>query len=150
MKNAYFSDLLGSYCKRYEVQPKQVILEIVEDIDLQSDTLRDQLRELKKLGFLIAIDDFGTKQSNFSRWLSIEPNFLKIDGAFIKDISTNEQHQKIVKSIQYFATQMGCYTVAEFVHDAATHDMVKKLGIHYSQGYFISEPRMKPYEEKAI
>ena len=66
---------------------EQVVLEVLENISSESYThFRQQIMQLKKRGFQIAIDDFGSESSNFSRLMEIQADFIKIDGSFIKNL----------------------------------------------------------------
>ncbi len=122
----------------------RLILEVLEDGSISENPfMLNQLKELRKLGCKIAIDDFGSGYSNFSRLLDLQVDFIKIDGSFIKEIDTNEKSYKIVKSIVSFAKTMNAEVVAEFVHSQAVFDKVKELGIEYSQGFFLHKPEPK-------
>ena len=106
-----------------------------------------QILELKKMGFSIAIDDFGTGYSNFERVYKMSPDFIKIDGAFIKDINSNGNSLKISKAIYNFAKSINAKVIAEFVSKEAVFNLVKKIGIDYSQGYYFAEPTLEIKEE---
>ena len=90
---------------------------------------------------MIAIDDFGIESSNMSRLADLNPDFLKIDGSFIKDVDTNEKHLYIIKSIIQIAKDLNIKTVAEYIHNEVIFDIVQKLGVDYVQGYYLGEPR---------
>ena len=66
---------------------------------------------------------------------------LKIDGAFITDLETDEVDQVLVKSMIDVAHQLGKKTVAEFVERQSTMDLLKNLGIDYIQGYLVGKPQ---------
>ncbi|MBN2695604.1 EAL domain-containing protein [bacterium] len=126
------------------IELNRLILEVLEDGSISENPfMLNQLNELRKLGCKIAIDDFGSGYSNFSRLLDLQVDFIKIDGSFIKEIDTNEKNYKIVKSIVSFAKTMDAEVVAEFVHSQSVFDKVKELGIEYSQGFFLHKPEPK-------
>ncbi len=126
--------------KQYNISSNKVIFEIVESIT-RSDRVIKVINDLKKLGFLIAIDDFGTEHSNFLRLLELQVDFIKIDGAFIKDINNSYKSYKIVETIVNFANSINTAVVAEFVSDVKIQERVLELKIEYSQGYLISKPK---------
>ena len=145
-------DLLENYLEafllknvaKYNINPSRVVLEILEDIaTLDNDLILQQLNSLRENGFQIAIDDFGAQNSNMSRLLEIEPNYLKIDGAFMKNIVDDEKSQIIVDAIIMICRRSGIKIIAEFIHNEEVQKRVEALGIDYSQGYYFSEP--KPY-----
>ena len=130
--------------KEYGIVPSRVILEVLEGISATGakDALQ-QLTDLKEMGFCIAIDDFGAQNSNFERVHSMQVDFIKIDGSFIKNINTNSKSFSIVKTITDFAKSIGAKTVAEFVYLKDVQEIVAELGIEFSQGYYFSEPKME-------
>jgi EAL domain-containing protein (putative c-di-GMP-specific phosphodiesterase class I) len=141
LNSDYFIDYLIKKIDKYSINPNRVILEILENISsLESKQMLDKLHKLKDLGFQIAIDDFGAEASNFSRLLSIDANIIKIDAQFIKNIHTNSNSYKIVEAIVSLAKNLGAKTVAEFVHNEEVYEIVKKLDVDYSQGFFLGEP----------
>lgn len=137
-----FIDFLTMKQQHYNINPQHVILEILEDIiisDVNPIPLKN-LNTLKKLGYKLALDDFGSDRSNFSRLEAIGVDILKIDGQFIQGIDTNEKNQHIVQTITSIAKNMHIEVVAEFVETRGEYEMVKNLGVDYSQGYYFNKP----------
>ncbi|KFL34944.1 histidine kinase [Sulfurospirillum sp. SCADC] len=127
----------------HEEQAHRVIFELLESEDIKDFLLiRQFIQKVKARGVKIAIDDFGTGYSNFERLLSYEPDILKIDGSLIKNIKHNTASQHIVETIVLFAKKQNLTTVAEFVESEAIYEMVRDMGIDYSQGYHFGRPEM--------
>jgi diguanylate cyclase (GGDEF)-like protein len=127
--------------KTHNIDPRRVIFEVLEEFSLKSDTFAFQfVKNLKSLGVKIAIDDFGSEYSNFSRILSIETDYIKIAGAFIQHITHDENTYKIVKSITDFTHSINARVIAENVETQAIQDTITELGIDYSQGNLFSIP----------
>ncbi len=134
-------DFLKNRCDNFKIDPKRVCVEILESIgSTKNDSIMNQIKGLKEIGFRIAIDDFGTESSNFSRVFDLEADYIKIDGSFIKSIDTDKKSYKIAKSITTFAKSIGALTIAEYVHSQSVYDTVLELEIDYSQGYFFGKP----------
>lgn len=143
-----FADFVISKQIQYELDTKQVMFEILEDIifDGNHKAPIENLNKLKAQGFLLALDDFGSDRSNLSRLVSIlNLDYIKIDGQFIKDIDTNPTHYKIVESIVTLSKQLGIQLVAEYVSTQKEYEAVKKLGIGFSQGYYFFKPEKNIY-----
>jgi diguanylate cyclase len=141
IKEGYLIPFLMQKLDKYGIDPSRVTLEVLETISVQdAKESLVQLRELKNIGFSLAIDDFGTENSNFSRLLDMEVEYIKIDGSFIKHLDTDINSQKITASIVAFTRSIGAKVIAEFVHNEAVFEAVKSYGIEYSQGYFIGQP----------
>ena len=125
----------------YGITPSQITFELLEtDAIEEVEPIMSALAKLKKDGYKIAIDDFGTGHSNFAHLMMMQVDFIKIDGQFIKNINTDPNSATISKTITKFSQLMGAQSVAEFVSDEAVFKRVKKFGIDYAQGYFISPP----------
>jgi len=138
----YLEDFLLKNVHKYNIDPSRVVLELLEDItSLDKGTTLKQLDALRKHGFQIAIDDFGAENSNMSRLLEIHPDYLKIDGAFIKNIVSDEKSQIIVDAIVSICKRSGIKIIAEYVHSKEVYEKVKSLQIEYSQGFYFSEPK---------
>lgn len=106
-----------------------------------SRSFLSNLKGLKELGCSIAIDDFGSAYSNFARVAEQNIDYIKIDGAFIKNIHKDRKSFEIVKSITDFAHNIHAKVIAEYVHCRDVQNVILNLGIDYSQGYLFSRPR---------
>ncbi len=138
----YLKDFLMRNSKKYGIKPSRVVLEILEDItSLKGSNILAQLASLREVGFKIAIDDFGSQSSNFSRLIEFNPDYLKIDGAFIKNIVTDPKSQAITEAIVLICKKSGIKVIAEYIHNRDVQERIEALGIDYSQGYYFSEPK---------
>jgi EAL domain-containing protein (putative c-di-GMP-specific phosphodiesterase class I)/GGDEF domain-containing protein len=126
--------------QKYGIDPGRVTYELVEGIEVKSAGYLDMIRRLKKLGVKIAIDDFGTAYSNFSRLLDMHVDYIKIDGSLVRSIDSNPDFFKVVHGIKSLADNIHAAVIAEFVHNDKVQAKILDLGIEFSQGYFFSEP----------
>lgn len=74
-------------------------------------------------------------------------DYIKIDGSFIKNIDNNVSSYKIAQTIAQFAQNIDAKVIAEFVHSPSVYQKVLELGIDYTQGYYIGEPKPAEWEE---
>jgi len=138
----YLEEFLLLNVKKYNIEPSRVVLELLEDIvTLTESNMLDQINSLRKKGFKIALDDFGVENSNFSRLLELNPDYLKIDGIFIKDILENEKSELIVETIVHLCKKRNIKIIAEYIHNESVLQKIKVMGIDYAQGYYIGEPK---------
>lgn len=145
IRDTQMIDYIRNRCQKYQINPSRIIIEILEDIEFDDDDLIvNNILILKDMGFKIAVDDFGYANSNFGRLIKMQIDYIKIDGRFIKNMDSNPISHKIVRSVTEFAKNIGVQCIAEHVHSKTTQNLAKKLGIEFSQGYFIGEAVSHP------
>ncbi len=126
----------------YEIA-KKITFEILESEEIKDfKALQAFIKEVKKFGCKIAIDDFGSGYSNYHYLLELNADILKIDGSLIKNIDKSENNRLVVKSIVEFAKLTHIQTVAEFISSKEIEKTVKELGLNYGQGFYYSEPKL--------
>lgn len=119
----------------------RVIFELLESEGIESfDVVNDFIKNIKRTGAMVAIDDFGSGYSNFVYLSELQVDIIKIDGSLIKNIDKDTQAQIIVGTIIKFANQLNIKTVAEFVHSESVKQKVIEMGIDYIQGYHVGKP----------
>ncbi|MBN2547473.1 MAG: GGDEF and EAL domain-containing protein [Spirochaetes bacterium] len=122
----------------------KLVFELVESEGIENyEVVKNFIDNVKSYGVKIAVDDFGTGYSNFSHILKLNVDYIKIDSSLVKNILNDKMSYIIVKNINNFAKELGLKTIAEFVCSKEIQDMVIDIGIDYSQGYFIGEPKEK-------
>lgn len=126
---------------QHDVDPKRLLIEITETSAIGD--LHDAGRFIEALhltGCATCLDDFGTGFSSFAYLKYLKVDTLKIDGLFIRDLPNDHDNQLFVKSIADVARGMGKVTVAEFVEDEATLELLRRFGVDLVQGYFLDRP----------
>lgn len=141
LNDGYLIEFFKACLKKYNIKASRVVIEVLEGASIGGAQEEiDQLKQLQNLGFFIAIDDFGTENSNFERVHNLNIDFIKIDGSFIKNIDIDKKSYNITKTIVVLAKSIGAEVIAEFVHSKAVLDKVNELDIKYSQGYYFAQP----------
>ncbi|MEE9334233.1 MAG: EAL domain-containing protein [Granulosicoccaceae bacterium] len=121
--------------------PSRLCLEITETaLFRDSESMHKILHDLTALGTNIAIDDFGVGYSSLLELRDYPISEVKIDRAFVMDVATSQSSRDIIKAIVDIAKSIGAEVVAEGIEDQQQFDMVKKLGCHRAQGYFLCKP----------
>jgi EAL domain-containing protein (putative c-di-GMP-specific phosphodiesterase class I) len=99
---------------------------------------------LHDIGCQLALDDFGVGFGSLY-WLKHLPfDYVKIDGEFVRDLTTSERDRAMVAGVVSMARALGLTTVAEFVSDDSTVEALIELGVNYGQGYHLGMPTLAP------
>lgn len=139
--NHILIDTIIDNLKRFKKIGNRLIIEILETENIEDlEVMKHFVKEVRKYGVSIAIDDFGTGHSNFSNVMAIEPDYIKIDGSFIKNIHKDPKSLTLVKAIVTTAKELKIKTIAEFVHNEEVFDILVDLEVDEFQGFYISEP----------
>ena len=126
---------------RTAIDPASVIFEVTETAAIANmDAAREFADTLAQLGCRFALDDFGTGFGSFYYLKYLPVSYLKIDGEFIEGLADSETDQLMVQAIVTLAQGLGKATIAEFVEDAATQELLRAYGVDYAQGYHVGRP----------
>lgn len=136
--------------KTHFVQPERLIVEFNELAFAQQPehSLRN-LKLLKQSGIKLALDDYGTGLSSLNYLNNYPFEFIKLDRAFVRSLSSNERNVKLVKSLAELGETFGFRLVAEGIESQAQFDNVVAAGCEYGQGFFIARPKaLKPASDE--
>ncbi|MGL5360218.1 MAG: putative bifunctional diguanylate cyclase/phosphodiesterase, partial [Shewanella sp.] len=126
----------------FDIPSQCICFEITETTAIQNRHRgMEMLKQLRKLGFSFALDDFGSGFASYGYLRELPVDYVKIDGCFVKNLAVNAKDYAIVKSIQDVCRVMGIETVAEFVENQDIIDRLYSIGINYAQGYAIGRPQ---------
>jgi diguanylate cyclase (GGDEF)-like protein len=129
---------------RHNVAGNRLLLEITETAALAN--LSSAIRimgKLRGLGCAFGLDDFGVGYSSFQYLKEMPFDFVKIDGSFVKGLTLRPDDVVFVKALNDAVKGYGKSTIAEFVEDEATLNILRDIGVDYAQGYLIGRPSPK-------
>jgi diguanylate cyclase (GGDEF)-like protein len=134
-------DHVEALLTRYDLPARALELEVTET-DIMADEKRADacLDRLRALGVRIAVDDFGTGESSYSRLRHLPIDVLKIDKSFIVALQSGGREVSIVKSMIDLGRNLGLRVVAEGAETDAAFQVLQELGCDYVQGYFVAWP----------
>ena len=124
----------------FGLDPRRVVIEIVESKSRNVEGLRRFVNGCKREGFLIAIDDWGADYSNMERLDLLEPDVIKIHRSLVCELETTFQRQEMVRSMLGLAHRIGALVVIEGVETEETALAAMDLGACIMQGFFFSLP----------
>ena len=127
--------------QEYSIPPEIICFEITETAAI-SDMANaiNFIEAMKALGCLFALDDFGSGMCSFSYLKALPVDYLKIDGSFVKSISSNPIDRELVLAVNQIGHVLNMKTVAEFVEDDEIRKVLDTLGVDYAQGSGIHKP----------
>ena len=135
------------YAPDGELSPvaRSVVLEITERALLDDiPEVRSRIRNLKDMGFRIAIDDLGAGYAGLTSFTVLEPHIVKLDMALIRGVDRDPMKRRLIGSMTRVCKESGILVVAEGVETKAEHDAVVELGCDLVQGYLIGRPGELP------
>jgi EAL domain-containing protein (putative c-di-GMP-specific phosphodiesterase class I) len=100
----------------------------------------DFAHAVKGLGCGLALDDFGVGFGSLYYLKHLPFDYVKIDGEFVRDLTTSSRDRAMIEGIVSMAGGMGMKTIAEFVGDEPTVELLRELGVDSGQGYHLGEP----------
>ena len=137
MFHAYVFDLI----KTTKLDFSKLCFEITETAAITNIAdAKKFIAEINKYGIKFALDDFGSGVSSFGYLKNLDVDYLKIDGQFITDLMKNEIGQATVRCIAEVAKVTGKKTIAEWVDNKKVENMLKKMGIDFTQGFLKHNP----------
>lgn len=139
-RNEFVENIL-SIIKKYDVNPREIELEITESVLIDNfREITEKLCLLREYGVRISLDDFGTGYSSLSYLKGLPIDTLKIDKSFIDTMLTDKNARIITESIIYMVKKLGCETVAEGVENKEQFDYLKAIGCDCIQGFLLGKP----------
>jgi PAS domain S-box-containing protein len=121
--------------------PSKIVFEITETAVMENPEACEAFaRGLSEVGCPLALDDFGTGFGTLTHLKNLPISYLKIDIEFVRDLTTNQANQHLVKAIVGLAKDFGCQTVAEGVEDAETLALLEEYGVDFAQGFHLGRP----------
>jgi diguanylate cyclase (GGDEF)-like protein/PAS domain S-box-containing protein len=134
--------LIEQQLRERSVDPASLVLEITETAAIANmDRARSFASSLTQIGCRFALDDFGAGFGSFYYLKHIPFDYVKIDGEFIRNLPASSTDQLILDSIVKMSNGLGKRTIAEFVGDHETVELLKQHGVDYAQGYHLGRPR---------
>ena len=134
-------ELISALLAEHQVPPSMICLEITESGFMEDPAFAQRvLDRLSAIGLRLSIDDYGTGYSSLSYIMKLPVNELKIDRAFVSNMSEDPDMMTIVRSTIELGHNLGLKVVAEGIEDSKGYALLRGLGCDVAQGYYISPP----------
>lgn len=145
---ADYVERMEKLIKKYQVPAEWITLEILEGLAMENiDKLNQVILRLKKIGFRISMDDFGSGYSSLNILGNLQIDELKLDKGFLKELEGADRRRQtiIIEHIIEISKSLKISTVAEGIETEGDQQMVRDLDCDYGQGYYYCRP--VPVEE---
>lgn len=147
--NESLPDMLMGLVQKYKIPPKLFHLEITETAYVKNQQqLIYILNQLKKCGFIIEMDDFGSGFSSLTMLTEIPVDVIKLDMSLMASRKKNKKSASALRFIVNLARELGIPVIAEGIETRDDLNFLKALKCKYGQGYFFSKPvAVETYEK---
>lgn len=136
----------GAIVNRRGMDPRLITVEVTETSSVGNRAAAvNNLTQLRRMGFRLSIDDFGTGEASLAYLADLPSDELKLDRRFVSRIVASERDRTIVASTIALAHALGQTVVAEGIEDAATLAMLRDMGCDHAQGFLLGRPQ--PFAE---
>lgn len=126
---------------RHDIDPGRLVIEITETAAVaEMQNAQRFIEQMHQTGCAVCLDDFGSGFSTFAYLKYLAVRVLKIDGMFVQDLPNNPDNQAFVRAMIDVAQGLGKRTVAEFVENEDTLQMLQSIGVDLVQGYHLDAP----------
>ncbi len=142
MSDPNFTTHVARELKTTGIDPASLVFEVTETAAVADiEHARQFAANLTRLGCQFALDDFGAGFASFYYLKHLPISYLKIDGEFVRELPRTPTDQLIIKALVDVCRGLQIHTVAEFVGDDETMEVLTELGVDYAQGYHLGRPR---------
>ncbi|MBE5939737.1 MAG: EAL domain-containing protein [Lachnospiraceae bacterium] len=136
-----FCDTLAEIAGKYDINPKELEIEITENVFLRDNTeLINVVNKLHEYGFSVSIDDFGSGYSALNMLKDIPVNIIKIDKEFLKMSADDVRGKKVIKNIIAMCKDLKLDVVTEGVETEDQIRLLTSCGCEIAQGFYYSKP----------
>ncbi|WP_082918164.1 EAL domain-containing protein [Oceanobacillus sp. Castelsardo] len=141
ISNPLFSSFMNKIVNKNNIKSEEIIFEINEsEIIFDMPLFLHGLENLKRKGFLFAIDDVGKGAASLRAIIELEPDYVKMDKYFAFNLSTSEQKQEMVKSVLTYCENTHTEFVLEGIENETDLKTAQKIGVPNGQGFLLGKP----------
>ncbi|HEX6928056.1 MAG TPA: EAL domain-containing protein [Gammaproteobacteria bacterium] len=136
-----FAEMIAALPVRYGFSPRQFCLEVTESVAINRLTRAvEGMQQLRRQGFEIALDDFGSGVASFGYLSELPVSLVKLDGRFVRDIGSDPAAELVIETLVQVAALRNIRCVAEWVEKEDALERLRALGVHYAQGFLLHRP----------
>ena len=134
-------DFIEQMLTEYRIKSSNICFELTETAVISNFHQAQKLIAfVRSRGCTIALDDFGAGASSFGYLKNLEVDYLKIDGQFVQEMTSNKVDFEMVRSMNAVGDALGIKTIAEFVESEEVMNALASISVDFAQGYFVGKP----------
>lgn len=146
-----FVETLEEIREKYDIPVRYLRIEITESAIVGgSQRVNEIVKNLRKCGYIVEMDDFGSGYSSLNVLREIELDMIKLDMLFLSEKSNSNRGGTIISSIVRMAKWLELPVIAEGVETVSQADFLRSIGCDYIQGYLYSKPLPQEEFEKLL
>jgi len=127
------------------IPQEDIVIELSEQHPFDNHGLtRSAVDHYRQMGFRIAIDDLGSGYSGLRLWADLQPDYVKIDMHFVRDIDRDSVKREFVRSICNIGRTLHCNIIAEGIETLEELHTLQEMGVRYGQGFLLGRPSADP------
>ena len=139
--SSLFMDSLRGILDLNQHLRKQVIFEVTESSKIQDlKSANSFLQDMRNAGNLCCLDDFGAGESSFDYLRSLQVDFIKIDGSYIRESIASQRGRHMLKAMAGLCRDLDIVTIGEMVEDERAAHILWESGVRFGQGYLFGKP----------
>lgn len=143
MNDEQFHDWITGILGKVDLPMEKICFEITETAGISNLSAASEfINRVRDCGCRFSLDDFGAGMSSYAYLKQLPVDYLKIDGAFVRDLVNNPNDEAVVKSVCEIGHFMDKRVIAEYVEDARTLKKLQSLKVDYAQGYAVEKPKL--------
>jgi len=151
LHHAFEASAVAAQVRAAGLDPRQITIECTEQQSVSDVVpLQRQVRQLRRLGFGVAVDDAGAGYASFALIAALRPTVIKIDRDIIHGIGHDDAKQALVEAFVSFGSRIGARVLAEGIERRADLVTLVSLGIDLGQGYLLGKPAPEPMPPRRL
>ena len=151
LENPAFVTSMLELLARHPSLRHRLMIEVTESSRIKNlEKVGKVVQSFRTAGHRVCIDDFGAGSAalQYLRYLNVD--VIKIDGLYVREISTNPNDRILVKAVQYLCDELKCESVAEMIEDDSQAKLLGDIGVGFGQGYLYAKPRPQIYSRNLV
>ncbi|MDP2698165.1 EAL domain-containing protein [Thalassospira sp.] len=137
-----FITALEALLDQHAIAPNSLLFEVTETARIISlPDVNAILQRLRRRGHLVCLDDFGAGAANFEYLSALDVDIIKFDGKAMQTALANQKGRAFIRATALLCRELNISTIAEMIHDDATFETIRDLGIEFGQGYHFGHPQ---------